>query len=122
MRLEEKTELRTYLDEVRADHDYDLQLADAIRRAGNVILGIYHFFNEASAKHLFPEKHAVNLQLMNRIKYTGLRFPSGSPPHRYAFVIPLGWKRTSLCSQRQRRVLGILRSNGILTGTPAACL
>lgn len=38
----------TYLDKAAVTHDYDLQLADAIRRTGNMVLGVYHFEDSAS--------------------------------------------------------------------------
>jgi len=64
-----------YLDEVKATHDYDGQLAEAIQRAGNVVLGIYHFFNQADADHLTPERHEFCFQLINRVKYATIKFP-----------------------------------------------
>jgi adenylate cyclase len=68
--------LLTYLDAVRVKHDYDLQLAQAIQRIGNVVLGLYHFEDAASAAHLTPEKHAAYRQLIERVAYTGIL---GSP-------------------------------------------
>lgn len=67
----------TYLDEIKAAYDYDHQLAEAIQDAGNVILGVYHFFDQASAAHLTPEKHEACFHLMNRVKYTAIKFPPG---------------------------------------------
>jgi len=78
-------EILTYLDEVKARHDYDRQLAEAIQRSGNIILGIYAFFNRNEAKHLTPEKHEAYRQLINRVKYTMIKFPPGTtqqPPLR----------------------------------------
>ena len=73
--LLEKGEFLSYLDEIKAAYDYDRQLAEAIQRAGNVILGIYHFFDQAGAAQLTPEKHEACCQLMNRVKYTTIKFP-----------------------------------------------
>jgi adenylate cyclase len=71
--------LLTYLDEVRVDYDYDQQLAEAIQRFGNVVLGIYYFFDEESAAHLTPEKHETYANIINRVKYKMIWFPKGIP-------------------------------------------
>jgi CHASE2 domain-containing sensor protein len=78
--LSNHTELVTYLDEVKAAHDYDHQLAKAIQQSGNVVLGFYHFLNRASASHLTPEKHATCHQLLDRVTYTTIKFPPETPP------------------------------------------
>ena len=76
----EKTGFLTYLDELRLTHDDDRQLAEAIQRAGNVILGVYHFFNHADATHLTPDSQAASRQLLARVKYATVKFPPGTPP------------------------------------------
>lgn len=72
-----RVDMFTYLDEVKAAHDYDRQLAEAIRRAGNVVLGIYYVFDRASAAHLTPEQLETYHQIINRSKYTTIKFPPG---------------------------------------------
>ncbi len=70
-------DLLAYLDDAETTHNYDLQLARAIRQAGNVVLGMYHFFDSDSAAHLTPEKQAAYRQLINRVAYTTILFPPG---------------------------------------------
>jgi adenylate cyclase len=72
-----QAEIFTYLDEVKAAYDYDGLLAEAIRRSGNVVLGMYHFFDERSAAHITPEKHDAYSKMINRVKYGNVIFPSG---------------------------------------------
>ncbi|MBD3307103.1 CHASE2 domain-containing protein [candidate division KSB3 bacterium] len=71
------TGLLAYLDTVKAEHDYDRQLAQALRNAGNVILGVYHFSDPASAAYLTPEKHEAYHEIITRSKYTMIKFPPG---------------------------------------------
>ena len=66
------------LEQAKTAHDYDRQLADAIRQAGNVVLGIYHFWDAASAAHLTPERHAAYQQMISRVMYDA--FDIGDPP------------------------------------------
>jgi len=75
--MSNRAEMLTYLDEVKAAHDYDRQLTEAIQRAGNVVLGIYNFFDRAGAMHLTSEKHNTYSQLINRAKYAMIKFPPG---------------------------------------------
>ena len=63
-------DLLTYLEETKAASDYDRQLAEAIERTGNVILGVYYFWDELSAAHLTSEQQESADQLMNRTAYT----------------------------------------------------
>jgi len=70
-------EILTYLDTAKVSHNYDRQLAETIRRAGNVVLGIYHVFDRASAAHLTPEQLETYHQIINRSKYTTIKFPPG---------------------------------------------
>jgi len=70
-------ELLTYLEEIKAQHDYDRLLAEAIQRHGNVVLGIYHFFDPQSAAHLTPEKQDAHHQLIKRSKFKLIKFPAG---------------------------------------------
>ena len=67
-------------EEARAAYDYDRQLAEAIERAGNVVLGVYHFLNQADAAHLSPKKRAANRELLTRMKYETIKFPPGDAP------------------------------------------
>jgi adenylate cyclase len=71
-------DILTYLDEVTIAHDYDLQLANAIRRAGNVVLGIYHFWDAESATHLTSEQQNAYRQIINRAAYKGILGPEGA--------------------------------------------
>jgi len=68
----------TYLDNAKATHDYDLQLANAIQHAGNVVVGNYHFVDAASAAHLTPKMHEAYRQRINRFAYTAIQFPPGT--------------------------------------------
>ncbi len=70
----------TYLEQAAVSHNYDLQLTEAIQRAGNVVLGLYHFEDVASAAHLPPEKHEAYQQLIQRVAYTSIQFPSDITP------------------------------------------
>ncbi len=67
-----------FLDLVKAKHDYDRQLAQAIQEAGNVTLGIYHFLDPQSASHLDAEKQENYQQLIKRVKYSLVKYPPGS--------------------------------------------
>lgn len=64
------TDVFAYLDELKTLHDYDGQLQQAIQDAGNVILGIYHFWNAESASHLTPSTKEAYRQRIARSKYT----------------------------------------------------
>lgn len=82
-----------YLDTIQAEHDYDRQLAEALRRADNVILGMYHYFNQASAQYLSPEKRAESARFMDRVKYKAVYFPPGISPQpltlRHSFGVEM---------------------------------
>lgn len=71
-------ELSAYLETLRLTYDYDAQLAQAIHRNGNAILGIYHFFNANSAQHLTPEERALCCELIERTRYASIQFAPGS--------------------------------------------
>ena len=71
------SEMFTYLDQIKAAHDYDRQLQSAIQEAGNLVLGIYHFFDPNSASHLTQEKREAYRQIIKRAKYSLTRFPPG---------------------------------------------
>lgn len=73
----EDARILSYLDEIKANHDYDRHLADAIQRNGNVILGIYHFLDPKSAAHLTPEKYDAYRQLIRQAKYGNIMTPPG---------------------------------------------
>jgi adenylate cyclase len=72
-------ELGAYLEKLSRKYDNDAQLTRAISHSGNVILGIYHFFNKEGAKHLTPAKHALCGELIERASYSAVKFVSGSP-------------------------------------------
>lgn len=72
-------EMLSYLDALEFSHDYDQQLAQAIQKAGNVILGIYHFWEKERVSHLTPEKHQAHQQIIKRIRYSMTRFLTGTP-------------------------------------------
>ncbi len=72
-------EMLAYFEEARKTHDYDRQLADAIKRAGNVVLGIYHFFDSETAQYLTPEDLREFSAMMKRVKYALIRYPQGVP-------------------------------------------
>ena len=69
--------LRAAFQAVRASRDYDQRLAAAIRRAGNVILGTYHFFNREEAKHLTAAAPQADQQRPRPASYNLVKFPSG---------------------------------------------
>jgi class 3 adenylate cyclase/CHASE2 domain-containing sensor protein len=71
------TKILSDLDEIKANHDYDRQLANAIQRNGNVILGVYHFLDPKSAAHLTPEKYDAYRQLIRQAKYGNIMTPPG---------------------------------------------
>jgi len=71
------TEMLTYFDEVKNRHDYDRQLAEAIQRFGNVVLGIYFFRGAKEAAHLTPENHEASREIIKRVKYSLIKFPPG---------------------------------------------
>ncbi|MBD3306284.1 CHASE2 domain-containing protein [candidate division KSB3 bacterium] len=73
-------EMLTYLDQAKAAHDYDAHLAESLRQSGNVVLGVYHFLDAASASHLTPELHELCCQIINRVAYTAIQFPPDSTP------------------------------------------
>lgn len=73
-------EVLAYLDGLKTTYNYDRQLQQAIQEAGNVILGIYHFWSPNSAAHLTPETHDAYQQLINRAKYTITKFYEGITP------------------------------------------
>ncbi|MCP4403794.1 MAG: adenylate/guanylate cyclase domain-containing protein [bacterium] len=76
--ISDHPDMLSYLDRVKVSYNYDRRLADAIQRAGNVILGIYHFWTADSVTHLTPEKHAAHHQLLRRVAYTGILRSPGS--------------------------------------------
>lgn len=72
------SEFVSFLEDLNRKYDYDAQLAQAIERNGNVILGIYHYFNAESAKYLSAEKHALCCELIEHTRYASIKFSSGS--------------------------------------------
>lgn len=72
-----RSEMLAYLENIRTRHDYDRQLADAIQDAGNVVLGVYLFFDQASAAHLDEEAHETRRRIIERMQYTTITFPAG---------------------------------------------
>lgn len=74
---EDRPDLNAYLDQAEVTHNHDLQLAQAIQEAGNVVLGMYHFFDAESAAHLTPEKQDASRRLINRATYATIQFPPG---------------------------------------------
>lgn len=84
-----------FLQRVKQEHDYDAQLAQAIRQAGTVVLGYYHFRNRGEAEHLSPEAHAAREQVIARTKYSLMKYPPGIPrrelrvPHSYGVEVNL---------------------------------
>ncbi len=72
-------EMLAYFDEVKNTHDYDRQLADAIQRSGNVVLGLYHFLDAKIAQHLTSEAQETFSRIINPVKYSMLRYPKGVP-------------------------------------------
>ncbi|MCP4399792.1 MAG: CHASE2 domain-containing protein [bacterium] len=72
-------ELLTRLDLAKDAHDYDRQLAQALRRLGNVVLGFYHFWNVESASHLTHEKRTLHQQLIEHAAYTMIEGNADQP-------------------------------------------
>ena len=64
------------LQQLQTQYDYDGQLANAIFRAGNVVLGIY-FLNEAASAHLDPDTQAAYQGIIRRAAYQSILFPPG---------------------------------------------
>lgn len=77
--LSDHAAMFAYFEEAKNNHDYDQQLADAIRRAGNVVLGIYHFVGVKEAQHLSSQDHEASSQIIDRVKYKMIRYPKGAP-------------------------------------------
>lgn len=70
--------MRAMLAELQeAPHDYDQLLAQAIAASDNVVLGMYHFFQAASAVHLTEAKQTQAHEMIRRAKYTG-QIPAGT--------------------------------------------
>lgn len=67
----------TYLEQAKQIHDHDLQLAQAIQEAGNVVLGMY-FFDAAGATHLTPEQHDAHRNTIEATAYGNIQFLQGS--------------------------------------------
>ncbi len=93
----QKNRVSAYLDEMKANHDYDSQLVQAIQEAGNVILGIYHFLDPLSASHLSSEKQTAYRERIKRVKYSLVKYPPGS----------------------ERQALRLVRSYGVEPNLPA---
>jgi adenylate cyclase len=74
-----RADMLAYFDEVKTNHDYDRQLADAIQRAGNVVLGLYHFWDSKTAQHLTSEDKETFSHIIRRVKYSMFRHPKGAP-------------------------------------------
>jgi adenylate cyclase len=70
-------EFKLHMKQVEQEHDYDMQLAESIRRAGTVVLGYYNFAAEEEAEHLSPEEHEKRRQIITPAKYSLIKFPPG---------------------------------------------
>ncbi len=70
--------MRAMLTELQAAHDYDQLLAQAIAASDNVVLGMYHFFQAASAVHLTEAKQTQAHEMIRRAKSTAVKFPPGT--------------------------------------------
>ena len=70
------------LDAVEKLYDYDRLLSEAIQRAGNVVLGMYFFFDRSDAEHIDDVRRAASQQLIEPIKYSTIRYPANTerPP------------------------------------------
>ncbi|MCP4398904.1 MAG: adenylate/guanylate cyclase domain-containing protein, partial [bacterium] len=75
-------ELLDSFEAVEKLYDYDLLLTEAIQRAGNVVLGMYFFFDKSSAEHIDDVRHAAFHQTIERVKYSTIRYSAGTqrPP------------------------------------------
>ena len=71
-------ELLKSLDEVEQLYDYDRLLTEAIQQAENVVLGMYFFFDRASAGHIDEARHATYQQAIGGAKYSTIRYPAGT--------------------------------------------
>lgn len=76
----------SYMERVKQEHDYDYQLAESIRRAGNVVMGYYNFMNAKEATHLLPADHEARRQIISRVKYSLIKYPPGMK--RQALHVP----------------------------------
>lgn len=87
--------VESYMERVKQEHDYDAQLAEALRRAGNVVLGYYNFVSAEEAAHLSPEEQENRRQIITRAKYSLIRYPAGITrqalrvPHSYGVEVNL---------------------------------
>jgi adenylate cyclase len=70
-------DLLGYFEQVRYAHDYDRQLAEAIQRCGNVVLGYYNYRGMKEAAHLTSEDHEYARNIIKRAKYRMIKFPPG---------------------------------------------
>ena len=78
--LSNHPDMLAYLRDLHTSYNYDGQLADAILRAGNVVLGFYHGFDRTGANHAAPERHDEGRRMLSRAAYTAIKFPPGSAP------------------------------------------
>ncbi|GAK49478.1 adenylate cyclase [Candidatus Moduliflexus flocculans] len=72
----EKMAIVADLKQQQARYDYDRQLAEAIERAGNVVLGIY-FLDAAAADYLTPEQQQAYQEVISRAAYESVQAPPG---------------------------------------------
>ena len=77
-RSQATVELLASLTGMQQDYNYDLQLAEAIERAGNVVLGFSHIWFQQGAAHLTAEQHANSSALLDQVHYGIVKFPPGS--------------------------------------------
>jgi len=72
------------LDRLKGEVDFDTRLANSLRNARNVVLGVFFFRSEDEIKHVQeqprPERSQRNEDLISTAKYSLIRFPAGSPP------------------------------------------
>ncbi len=64
---------KNIIDSLRAKYDYDAQLADAVRRSGNVVLGNFFFFSEKEAKSLSAESLRAREDLLENFALPQVR-------------------------------------------------
>jgi adenylate cyclase len=84
-----RAQLLQDFDNARAEHDYDAQLANAIKKSGRVILGMAHYFDPNLVAHLTPEQKQATQQQIRRVRYPTIKFPPGATS--YALQAPLSF-------------------------------
>lgn len=72
--------LKPFLDRLENQVNYDIHLADSLRKAGNVVLGMFFFRSQKEGiEHIPPEHFQGKIDLISRMSYNLIKFPPGIP-------------------------------------------